>query len=479
MTCLHRLLATLVLLLAISATIVSAGAQEARQTTMELGPTVALPFVPSHVMFRPGTNQFFVAGDYNVATQQTRILGYSGEDRLQQFEFIVPHSIDAMAFSVTGDRLFVVGGQNGQGYVSAVMLTSAAVLEGRPVSAKLAHLPTQASIAVDTQSVYVGDATSEKIFRIPSVVFDREHQSSDFDSTNVISSIYAPGAVHALGVSDTLRLAFVSSERVPKIWAVQLDGPERVIDEYARPTVTGSGYGGDPIPMAFLITSRSVESKGQPGVSFLIAEHVASSVSLVDYDPLFQTMDVITTAVAGNHLDPGTTVQVYPDTKLVKQPVLLGSDDNQSTILVGDLYSRQLVQFSRGPASTALERVGVLDLPSAPTSLAVSGDGSVAAAAIADSPDLQILTSSAVTSASPTEHDARVRELQRKLTELGLDVGAVDGVRGSTTDRALQVFQQATGTNLPPGDVDAAIRAVTQFRDTCSTSGLACLRRAR
>lgn len=479
MTCLYRLLAILIPLLAISASTISAAAQDATLAPMELGQEIVLPFVPSHVMFRPGKTQFFVSGDYDPVTQKTRILGYDAEDRSQEFEFTVQHAIDAMVFSVTGDRLFVVGGKDGEGYVSAFVLGPDAAPGSGAAKVKLAHLPVHASIAVDSQTVYVGDATSDRVFKIPSAVFGRERQSSDFDSTNVISSTYAPGAVHALGVSDGLRLAFVSSEMLPKVWAIQLDGPERVIDEYAQPTTTGSAYSG-PFPMAFLMTSRNVETKGAPGVSFLIADHVTSSISVVDYDPLFRTMDVVTTAAAGNHLDPGTVVQVDPDTKLIKQPMLLGSDDRQRTILVGDLYSRQLVQFSRSAMSTSLERVGELELSTAPVSLAVSGDGSVAVVAIAGSPNLQILTSSnTVTPPSPTEQDTKIRELQRALTELGLDVGAVDGVRGSTTDRALQVFQQATGTTLPPGDVDAAMRAVTQLRAECPTSGLACLKRSR
>jgi hypothetical protein len=278
--------------------------------------------------------------------------------------------------------------------------------------------------------------------------------------------------VHALTIFPPLNLAFISSETVPRIAAVQLDRDNEVIDECNRPG-KGINYGSAQFPLALSLSGGILTSDGGTTASLIVGDYSSSTITIVDYDPNFGTMDIVATVPIAIRMDQKST-QFDPVTKLVKQPILLGGDDKQGTILVGSSNSTQLVQFSRGATGSALERIREIEIPGPPTSLSVSSDGESAVVTIAHSPELPILTVS-THATLPDDRATKVRQLQRELSELDLDVGSIDGVVGQSTLTAINIFNTFVGSRISVSDLDSALKFVHAFNQTCSSSGSQCL----
>jgi hypothetical protein len=444
---------------------------------MQLGKTITLPYAPGRVLFRPGYTVFVVSSLTEVNRETATVSAYSVEDASSIFRFYVLHSVDAMAFSGNGDWLFLVGGRNGEGFASRVRVSEA--IDARPsavTTIKLAKLPVQPSIAVDReQTLYIGDATSDRLIAIGSSVFDRAQTVPELDATKFESQFFSwAGGVHAIAVSESLNLAFVSNEVVPKISTLRLGGATQVVTELTRSPGRRDVYGLNPIPLAMLMTTGVKTEGGKWTTSLLIGDHPSLTLTIVDFDPIFRTMDVVANALIGIRIEPKSNIQVDQVTKLITQPIMIGSDDRENTILVGDIFSTQLVQMTRGTRGASLERVGEIPIPGFPTSISVSGDGKAAVVAIANSHDVWTLRPPDSTSSVP-DANAKIRQLQRELAVLGLDVGGIDGRAGQATFAALNVFNSATGDDASLNNIDDAIKLVEGVGRNCVTFGLHCL----
>jgi hypothetical protein len=482
-------------LLGLVAAVALAGEARAAELTspqqlMRMGSSLSLPFVPGKVQFRPTGRMFVTVSANDVTRDTTTVAAYlaDGSDNTagasKVFQTYVLHTVDAMTFSEDGNWLFLVGSSNGQGYATRLWLSD--MLDTRdpvnPVATtiRLAHLPIEVSAAVDRSGTfYLGDATSSRLTQIPRSAFDNAAAVDKLEVTVSGSQSFAWGrGVHDLAISAVSagprssveqKLAFLSYESLPKISVVRLreDGANEVVDTLGGSEAKGSVSPERTPPLAMLITKGVVGENGSPIISILLG--IASSLAAVDYDPLFQTLNVASGGSVKIRGDQGHTTQVDRATKLVRQTMLLGSDDRQATILVGDLSSTQLAQMTRQGVS--LEQLGEIDLPGTPTSLSVSSDGGAAVIAIANSRDLQILKPS-TTSSAPADD---VRQLQRELSALGLNVGGIDGVIGKGTIAAVGVFNSATGSNVSVNDVSSALHAVSTFRQKCAISGFGCI----
>jgi DNA-binding beta-propeller fold protein YncE len=437
---------------------------------------IPLPYISGRVLFRPNGRVFVSASQVDGKRNTATIWAYNAEDTSQLFQFDLPHTVEAMTFSEKGDWLFLVGGRDREGYASRVHLSGGNAAPAPPVTVKMSKRPVQPSVAVDSrQTLYVSDATSSRLITLDPLAFDSDAKSQDLQSTkpeNQLSSL-ATG-VHALAISEMLNLAFISSEALPKISAIRLDGTNRIVDELLRPGAKGNAYSDIPVPQALLMTTGVMTQDGRPTASLLIGDHPSLTLTIADFDPMFRTMNIAATAPVRIRINPNSALQIDAVTNLVKQPFIIGSDDKQSTIVVGDVYSTQLVQLSRGAHGVTLERVGEIEILGAPTSISVSSDGGAVVVAMANSPELRVFTPSTAVSI-PNDQKAKVRQLQRELSSLGLELGSIDGILGPGTSTALNVFNKTTGSNVSLNDIDAALHAVASFRSGCPTSGLGCL----
>ena len=200
------------------------------QEQLQFSGTVSLPFIAGRVLFQPGSGNFVVSSANDVSRETATIVGYNANDASKIFQFYVLHSVDAMAFSGDGEWLFLVGGKDKEGFASRVRVSNA--VDGRPsevVTIRLSKLPVQPSIALDrAQTLYIGDATSDRLIAIGTSLFDR----AVFDAGEFESQFFSwARGVHALAISESLNLAFVSNERLPKISTLRLGGATEMIDE--------------------------------------------------------------------------------------------------------------------------------------------------------------------------------------------------------------------------------------------------------
>lgn len=321
----------------------------------------------------------------------------------------------------------------------------------------------------EERTLYMADADSPLVIAMPADTFYLSpREASEVPMVGV--AIYYGGGVRGLAISRSLGVAFVSGEGAARLAVVGLGGANRVYDMYGR------SKSGSAMPFAMAVAEGAPNT--QAGLSIAVASHETGELSIVDYNATFEALDLIATATLGHALLPNAVVRMVADTALIEQPVLLATSRTQDLILSGNRHSRQIFQYARGEGrfTNLLERIGYVELAGAPTHLAVSAAGGLAAVAMADRPQV-VLLKPADDIAEPT--NATMRDLQRALTELGFDVGAVDGIVGPATIAALSTFRGQAGLDFELTDTEAALAAVVQYSSGCSSRSLRCLFESR
>lgn len=190
------------------------------------------------------------------------------------------------------------------------------------------------------------------------------------------------------------------------------------------------------------------ECGGSAPASLLISDG-SSRVSLVDFDPLFESFDVKAAINVRLRLLPGTRLETLKDTSFVKPATLLASVCDQSVIWVANSYSNEIAQFSRNPVTSDLEKVGSLDLPGLPNAITLQPKGPYGYAVLKKARSIVSFRRSTPDSeANPIVGDDRVREIQRFLSVKGYLYGSIDGLVGPSTIRALEVVSSRYGVDL-------------------------------
>jgi hypothetical protein len=380
--------------------------------------------------------------------------------------FALPHKVAAMVASSSAERLFAVGSDGSNAYASEIDLGSDADAFGlRITTIALGEVPTLLSLALDeANSLYIADAASAMVYRLTSDDFKIARDGAVQPGPQVAFTY--GGGVRSIAVSKAAGLAFVAGAESGELAAVSLDGANRVLDAYGRRT-------SDLIIPLAVTAAAAVEESFL--ASLVVADHRGRQLQLVDYNPFFETLDVAATTPMELALVPNSVVERVGETKYMTQPMLIATSLDQSAIVAGNVYSRQIVQYARGRvgSSSILERIGFIELPGTPLSLSLAPEGRFAAVPLAGSSKLVILTREEG-EGLPT-HSIAVRDLQRLLTELGFNVGAVDGISGPTTVAALAAFQRQTGLNFDLTDVDTAVAELRTYREGCTVVGLRCL----
>ncbi|RUM13466.1 hypothetical protein EFD56_27815 [Rhizobium phaseoli] len=190
------------------------------------------------------------------------------------------------------------------------------------------------------------------------------------------------------------------------------------------------------------------ECGGSAPASLLISDG-SSRVSLVDFDPLFESFDVKAAINVRLRLLPGTRLETLKDTSSVKPPALLASVCDQSVIWVANSFSNEIAQFSRNPLTSDLEKVGSLGLPGLPNAIALQPKGLYGYAVLKTAKSVVSFQRSAANSgAKPIVGDDKIREIQRFLSAKGYLYGSIDGLVGPSTVKALEVIGKRYGVEL-------------------------------
>ena len=443
------------------------------------------PFAPGLVLFRPGDNVFVAATDPSAVPG--RLVGFAAGSWQKLFELEIPHSIDAMTFSPSGDALVLVGRSAGAGYVTRLQMPKAEIVSMPTLlTYRLPRAFTQPSVAMaPDRAVLVTEGTSNRLLTIPASEFKGEPGEIGLAVLGRESELaFTYLGVHTLAVARGSNLAFISQEASPTITALRLGSNSKsaqLVDEFARTNAKHVFDSGGPVPLAMFVTNGQASQDSKDAVaSLLLADRTALALTVVDYDPVFRALDVVATAPIGLKLDLKTSFVHDPATGLRRQTLLLASDNNQDAILIGDASVSQLVEMTRDSTTRVLERVGDIDLGGTPRSLSISSDGLAAVAVVsqAGATTLRGLTNS--TAPVPTtDQTVNVKQLQRELNGLGLNTGSIDGILGPATLNAMVVFNNATGNTISTRNLADAVDHLATFRNKCGdvggVTGLSCL----
>ena len=451
-------------------------------------PGFEMGFAPGQAAFRPGDDVFVAATDPGATPG--RLAAFGARSRLKLFEMEIPHSIDAMAYTPSGNVLLVLGQADGVEFVTRLQLSDAEVVSSpTPMTYRMPRTLTRPSLVIDRdRAVLVGEATSNRLLKIPA----SEFQAVPLNARPAVSGRetelgFAYLGVHALGVAAQTNLVIVSQEASPTITAFRFAGRNsasaQVVDEFSRTNTRQNTIPGRPVPLSLVVTKglpQRPEGEERGVASLLLADRTALALTAVDYDPLYGALDVAATAPIGLRLDPKFASQSEHSGGRGRSTLLLASDEDQSAILVGDASIAQVAEMTRDPTTRVLEKVGDLDLGGAPKSLSISSDGrsAIAVVTLAKSTALRALTNAPlqINSVDQTE---QVKQLQRELTGLGLNTGSADGFLGPATVTAINVFNNATGGDISTRNLPEAVDALVSFRKKCGsvggTVGLSCL----
>jgi hypothetical protein len=134
-------------------------------------------------------------------------------------------------------------------------------------------------------------------------------------------------------------------------------------------------------------------------------------------------------------------------------PLILASDIDQRTIVVGSKLSRYIFVYSKEGRNVTLR--GTRVTKSYPQDISVSADGSIVASLMSGGKEVEISQpdSDDYSFGGPTE----IAEAQRELSELGYPVGGVDGIPGPQTTQAILLFQKRHNL-LMSGSLDPVTR---------------------
>ncbi|RWN27586.1 peptidoglycan-binding protein [Mesorhizobium sp.] len=424
---------------------------------------VTLDLEPVSAVYSKDGETIFVAGK-PLNADGGIIVEYDRLSLSPRREFRLPHSVEALHLGPAGDRLVAAGNFADQ---SSGALSSVRLQGGEVVTARMQTLLELPSISIGRSGkIYLSHLQSNRIAGISPMSFD-EPRSNDgqflsFDALIVDAYFFdSKTPIRQIIVSEEDRAIFVVPDEVAKIYAMELKGFGQLLGEAGYSTA-----GGVNLPLA-AFASR-VTTNEHPGgrMSFLLADHQMQGIMLHEYDPKFRTINLITIAGVGHALIPGTSIELLPRTGSIRQPMLIASDRNLSKILSANVYSRELVIFTREPGADYLEQVAKLLLEKAPSAIAVHPYGEDAVVLFKDGREMLLLSDPGRAPATSGTKDVpiqrtgeeSVRDLQKALTRHGLPVGSIDGVLGARTKHALDLAKREFLLEADPGNLDTVVK---------------------
>jgi hypothetical protein len=341
-------------------------------------------------------------------------------------------------------------------------------------------------------AIVLADGATNEVYQIPFTAWPplREGDAGPAAGT-VLSPSFAyenRGGIDDVAVTKDGRTIFVADVGNMRVSALRPSG--KVTDMITGYAPRKNDIAG--LPLVMLLRASPIEKGDAP--SLLLGNHQTEILTVADFQPDLESFAVAAVAAVALPPEPRTALQAGPVEGSRNSPLLLASDERQSLIAVGSRLSRHVAFFSRGAAT--LERLGDIDLATPPLGLAIAADGRTVVAIHAGMPlattirfgdpgALEARTSSGgmeATSAAPTSRrsyrrassatqqnapnlvlqagSAKIRDLQRRLAELGVSVGAVDGFPGRQTEQALKTLNADRGLALDLRDIDGALETL-------------------
>jgi hypothetical protein len=417
-----------------------------------------------------GSQAFLALGRLTGKAPGGRILFYDAQAMAPGQSLDLPHDVETLAFDAGANRLFVAGNKDDTFHISAIDVESrtvqSVILAGRTELPALALSPDG--------RIFTGGSTGNAIRVVSREAFaPAEIAADNFKRGQAVPTevLFYPGegGVKSIAVSADGKVFFVSDAREPRAIAVEVGGKQARVDSIevgsTNPNANAS------IPLVMRAETSPETRKGDLG-SLILADYGQQRLIVTDFDPSFMTLNVVTDSPF--RLPPAADVEAAKERAfgLRESPLLLSTNTDQSTILVGSRESRTLQLFGRN--SYALEIAREFNLQAPPESLDVSDDGKIALIIQSGRTTISRLSEDklpdipAIEKPSPAKSLPRtyskvndrtasedIRELQRKLADRGFAIGAVDGTMGNRTKRALSLALKKSGAYVDRSRFDS------------------------
>jgi hypothetical protein len=377
-----------------------------------------------------GQNIFFCMVDENTVAKFDTKLGQVTSKRQ------IGHSCETMSLDNGGATLLVAGSANTNGAVSRL---DAKNLESTPRSVKLGQGVKTPLLADDGQgNVYLGDAGGVQIIKLSADDFVTEKpgaapadlQSGGFDR----QIFYSGSGISAFAVSQAGEVAFVADTASSVLAALETTGKFAVLDRFVQEPNGAAALPNVIVATSVRLDTLSGKTRAVSSVeSILVADDNNDRLLVIQYDPLFQTMDLAAESEFRLPVIPG--LAAVPG----ESSLLLAADAEQQTILVASKSSNQAALFARSGSRLTLLRHFVLQ--DAPSALDMAEDGQSAVIIYPKNSMASRLEARQSAQESDRVQDNfspnDISQLQELLTDLGMPVGGIDGMLGDKTLRAL------------------------------------------
>jgi hypothetical protein len=319
--------------------------------------------------------------------------------------------------------------------------------------------------------ICVSDLTSRVIRIAPSTMFSdpdgpheavlKDYQYSD-PTTGRAFNYFGPGTIRNFDFATDESVLFVVDSKESLLTAVgRAEGWQQVSElgyTSTKETIaTALGfYKGPPLSG----TDEYV------GATIIVGDNNLGRLQLTDFDSDFKTFAIIADTEIKFDLLPNSDLaedsfKTADGTVLIDPPILIDASDDQRVILVGNRFSRTVFLFAR--IEKRLELIRKIQLPDAPDFLDVTTDGQTAVAAGRRSSALYVLSAPKTgvpDTSRTTEGKPEIRALQRALSDVGYPIGAIDGIDGPITQRAVKQVLIRKNLDIDPQNVEALTQAL-------------------
>lgn len=371
-----------------------------------------------------------------------RVVLYNVGTRSIKFSAQVTHNVLDTTFSSRGNYIYLLGqgSKTGHTAISRIFLP-----DGSVRTVEFDRELDRPSMAVGRgDRLFVAWHSAKTLKQVPASLFDTsvEGAPNTFNVGEGGDEVPIEAAPIA-GIESVPgnRTMFISHASERAVTAIDID-TRRPID-YLRLGLRPVDENAPPLDL--VATSRQEDLSADPN-SIIIGDAIGPRLLIADVDEAFSSFDII--QVVTLKLPDASDTILHGKSRL-----LVAANTEQDVILVGSEASTEVFVYSRSIRS--LEVQNTLKLPFRPSALGVSPKGDIAAFVDASSGRLVLQAHPAQRAGleSANSETERVREVQRRLAELGYPVGLVDGLHGTQTRVAIAHFQQQQGLQVT-GAVD-------------------------
>lgn len=450
------------------------------RSTLDFSTVLKLPFIASHAHILDSRTVLLT--DNSSSNASARLVIYDMADAKEIRSIAVAGSIDAFQFDERSGLAFVAGNMDRDSLISRVRIQDGSV-ESVLIKGNLAY----PAISTDRSGrAYLSDIRYNQIRMFDGgefLAFDSALTAFKSKGELPKEFFYYPGALYSgagtvrdFKLSPDEKIVFVSDSKETRVSAMELDGKQSIL----RQVGYSDFKGGSSVPYALVVNDTDESETSPAGVaSLLLADYGQERLSLFEFDPSYTTFDILADAPMKLPIIPGSDIALSaakaPDgSPLLQSPVLIDADNGQSAIIVANRFSKMMILYGRNGA--ALEKIREIPIPEAPRALDVAEDGKLAVAVGRRGDTIAVLRDPPETSGEPTQPNTLIgsddlRSLQILLNNMGFPIGAIDGVNGNKTGRALrQVLEQnklelkiENFDDLTPDEVQEAVKSLEKL----------------